>query len=167
MIQLFSFVPREMEDPLFNPLNNSEDELGPFPPPPLGLETDPWYALRDELAHEMRRALVRIEKIKLLTTYREVSYEIESLRKTLGQLKDSHAHIGKIVSKIEKARQNFIQLADEDVFSRRQFYLGIQNRIKQLENDLLMAEKNSKQLLEQENRQQLQLEQKSTLKSEK
>ena len=53
------------------------------------------------------------------------------------------------------------------MFSRRQFYLGIQNRIKQLENDLLMAEKNSKQLLEQENRQQLQLEQKSTLKSEK
>src|SRR5688500_15734580 len=92
---------KKMVDPLLNPMDEDTD-LGPFPPPPIGLETDPFYAFRDELAHSTRKALARMEKIKLLSTSEEVLSEIASINKSLYNLKEGASDLERVVSHVER-----------------------------------------------------------------
>jgi primosomal protein N'' len=143
-----------MEDPLLNPERRPEEELGPFPPPPIGLETDPFYAFRDELAHTMRKSMARVEKIQLAANSEEVFSEVASMRKGMTSLKENVSHLERLVSHVERKRADFSHLSDEEIKSRRTFLKAMQARLKQIDLDLTNANSLGEKLAEQERAQQ-------------
>jgi SYP6 family syntaxin len=143
---------KKMGDPLLHPLDE-ENELGPFAPPPIGLETDPFYAFRDELAHSTRKTLGRVERLKLLTTSEEILSEIASVNKALYNLKEGASDLERVVSHVERRRSDFTSLSEEDIQSRRSFLRIVQSRIKMMEGSLINAHQLADELVEQERRQ--------------
>jgi len=153
-----------MEDPLLNPIEpssairasgggGSEDDLGPFPPPPIGLETDPFYAFRDELAHTTRKCLARLEKLKSATSSEEMFAEIAGTGKALASLKENVSHLERVVSHVERKRADFSHLTEDDVKERRAFLKNIQSRVRHMEVELSKAATQAEQVAEQERRQ--------------
>jgi hypothetical protein len=148
-----------MEDPLLNPIEpssrngGSTGDLGPFPLPPPGLETDPFYAFRDELAQTTRKALARVERLKTMKTADEILGEAASIRKILTSLKENVSHLERLVAHVERKRADFDHLSDEEISWRRGFLRSVQGRFRQMESELVAADANAARIVDEERRQ--------------
>jgi len=108
--------------------------LGPFPPPPLGLETDPFFVFRDELGLATRTCLARFERWQDLLQHSSTAdaafhEENTALRKSLAQIQQNVAHLERVVSLVERKRADFPAISDHDLAERRRFLHEVQQRV--------------------------------------
>lgn len=130
-----------------NPLADPNADLGPFFPPPLGSEGDPFYEFRDELAHSMRLALTHVEKLKLsFTSSQPTSTAMANERlgaistfrtSAVGVLKDNISHLEQVILHVERNWREFSTLmTDEDLAYRQRFLQTIRMHYANLETDI-------------------------------
>lgn len=141
-----------MEDPLLHPVEDAPDEseLGPLPIPPLGLETDPWYAFRDELAHSTRKALARVDKLQLLDSSVEILSEVSAVQKGVSSLKEGIVQVEKILAQVERKRSNFAQLSDQELSDRSTFLGKVKSHVRKMDNKIQSALAHAHRLRDQE-----------------
>jgi len=111
--------------------------LGPFPPPPLGLETDPFFVFRDELGLATRTCLARFERWQDLLQHSSTAdaafhEENTALRKSLAQIQQNVAHLERVVSLVERKRADFPAISDHDLAERRRFLHEVQQRVRDM-----------------------------------
>ena len=125
-------------------------DLGPFSPPPMGLDTDPFYMFRDELAQTMRKTLLRIERLGQMKDPDSIRGEISSIRKGIPSLKENVQHLERMVVHVERKRSDFAHLSDSDIAWRRKFLTTIHSRVRQMESKLVAGQNLAAKIAEDE-----------------
>lgn len=132
-----------------DPLSVGDAGLGPFPPPPLGTEADPFYAFRDELAGLCRQALQELDQLRLPSASSSPSEKLAAISAfrsaTARVLRENIAHLEKVVAHIERNAKEFA-LAPQEVASRRGFLETVQRHVAKLERDVDLLMETHKQL---------------------
>ncbi|KAH9258530.1 hypothetical protein BASA81_001614 [Batrachochytrium salamandrivorans] len=151
------------DDPL-----SGDAGLGPFPPPPLGIEADPFYAFRDELAGLCRQALQELDQLKLpgSSSPSEKLGAIAAFRNATERvLRENISHLEKVVAHIERNATEFA-LAPQEVASRRGFLETVQRHFAKLQRDVDLLLETHKQLANKQAHQD-QLEMQRVLKAQR